>query len=69
MLVKLAGKDLGASAIGIIYSVEYLLLSGLIPFNTYITSLNIRGGGYLFLAMNILSGIMCLFVIIKWIKW
>ncbi|CAL5983543.1 Major_facilitator superfamily protein [Hexamita inflata] len=69
LLLKAAGNDLGASAIGIVYSLEYLLLSGFFPLAEYISTVNVFGNAIMFVSMTVLSLLLFCFEISKWTGW
>ncbi|CAL6007334.1 Major_facilitator superfamily protein [Hexamita inflata] len=55
LLVDLAGKKLGASAVGFVYSLRYLTITILTPIVQSIANNNQRNNGWLYFALQIVS--------------
>ena len=55
LLVQIAGGQLGASAIGFVYSIRYVLISILTPIAQVIAAVSQRYNGWMFFAFEIVS--------------
>jgi hypothetical protein len=67
-LVKQAGKELGASALGFCFSIEYLLMAGTVPLSAALGQINYSYCTILYAAMGLVSIICMVVVMIKWFK-
>ncbi|CAL6052261.1 Major_facilitator superfamily protein [Hexamita inflata] len=69
LLVKLAGKSLGASALGIVFSVQYLIMSGMIPLAEYIGQFGEYINGWIYFGLALLCIVLLVIIIQKWVGW